>query len=169
MVSMCFRPFGKLARSWVSRVRTAPTRRRSSPWVAPRFEKFCIGRTHYAKPSPSAVDRTVRGGYPHQGGNMATLDSTAVPDYGRRLRLDGKHFIVLGAGQGMGRQTSHALHQMGAGVFCVDQDSERAAHGVSGVTGIAYGGERTRGDAVGGLAPAAETQMGAIDGFADII
>jgi len=100
---------------------------------------------------------------------MATLDSTAVPDYGRRLRLDGKHFIVLGAGQGMGRQTSHALHQMGAGVFCVDQDSERAAHVASEVKGIAYVADCTKRDEVRGLAAEAEKQMGRIDGFVDII
>jgi 3-oxoacyl-[acyl-carrier protein] reductase len=52
---------------------------------------------------------------------MTRTDDTEVPDYQRWLRLDGKRFVVLGAGQGMGRQVSHALAQVGARVFCVDK------------------------------------------------
>lgn len=53
-------------------------------------------------------------------------DSSAVPDYTGLLKLEGRGFVVLGAGDGMGRQTCHALSQAGADVLCVDNDASRA-------------------------------------------
>jgi NAD(P)-dependent dehydrogenase (short-subunit alcohol dehydrogenase family) len=53
-------------------------------------------------------------------------DSSAIPDYLSRLRLDGLGFVVLGAGDGMGRQACHALAQAGARVLCVDRDASLA-------------------------------------------
>src|SRR5437868_526670 len=49
-----------------------------------------------------------------------------IPDYVRALRLDGQGFVVLGAGQGMGAQSAHALSQAGARLLCVDNDEARA-------------------------------------------
>ncbi|MDV6271009.1 SDR family NAD(P)-dependent oxidoreductase [Rhodococcus globerulus] len=49
-----------------------------------------------------------------------------VPDFQARARLDGHRVIVLGGGAGMGRQTVHALIQLGATVACVDRDSTAA-------------------------------------------
>ena len=45
---------------------------------------------------------------------MTRTDDTPVPDYPGLLRLDGRRFVVLGAGQGIGRQASHALASVGA-------------------------------------------------------
>ena len=45
---------------------------------------------------------------------MVSTDDTPVPDYPSLLRLDDKRFVVVGAGQGIGRQTSHALASVGA-------------------------------------------------------
>ena len=45
---------------------------------------------------------------------MTRLDDTPVPDYANRLRLDGRRLVVIGAGQGIGRQASHALAANGA-------------------------------------------------------
>jgi carboxylesterase type B len=42
---------------------------------------------------------------------MTTADNSPIPDYLARLRVDGRNFVVAGAGMGMGRQTSHALAQ----------------------------------------------------------
>ena len=53
---------------------------------------------------------------------MIYPDSHEVPDFTSLLRLDGRAFVVLGAGDGMGRQTAHALGQCGARVLCVDRD-----------------------------------------------
>jgi NAD(P)-dependent dehydrogenase (short-subunit alcohol dehydrogenase family) len=51
----------------------------------------------------------------------------AIASYADPARLDGRGFVVLGAGQGIGRQTCHALSQAGAEVLCVDRESELAA------------------------------------------
>jgi len=45
-----------------------------------------------------------------------------IPDYRARAKLDGQRVVVLGGGAGMGRQTVHALAQLGAAVACVDRD-----------------------------------------------
>ena len=45
---------------------------------------------------------------------MTRLDDSPVPDYANRLRLDGRRFVVIGSGQGIGRQAAHALAANGA-------------------------------------------------------
>ena len=54
---------------------------------------------------------------------MTRADDSAVPDYAGMLRLDGRKYVVIGAGQGMGRQAAHALAANGAQVHCVDVDN----------------------------------------------
>lgn len=54
-------------------------------------------------------------------------ESDHVVDYASQLHLAGRHFVVLGGGQGMGRQVSHALTQVEATITVVDADAERAA------------------------------------------
>jgi NAD(P)-dependent dehydrogenase (short-subunit alcohol dehydrogenase family) len=100
---------------------------------------------------------------------MQAADNSPIPDYGKRLRLDDKRYIVLGAGQGMGRQTSHALHQMGARVFCVDLEAARAEQVAKEVEGIAWHADCTKREEVEKLVAEAEKRMGRIDGFIDII
>jgi NAD(P)-dependent dehydrogenase (short-subunit alcohol dehydrogenase family) len=56
---------------------------------------------------------------------MTAPDTTDVPDYASLLRLDGGRYLVLGAGQGIGRQSAHALVANGAQVICVDLDPAR--------------------------------------------
>jgi NAD(P)-dependent dehydrogenase (short-subunit alcohol dehydrogenase family) len=58
----------------------------------------------------------------------AKFDNTPVPDFAGQLRLSGRVFVVLGAGNGIGRQVSHALAQAGAKVGCVDRDPDLAKH-----------------------------------------
>jgi NAD(P)-dependent dehydrogenase (short-subunit alcohol dehydrogenase family) len=70
-------------------------------------------------------------------------DSAAVPDYSSFLRLDGKGFVVLGAGDGMGRQTCHALAQAGATVLCVDRDPQLADSIAKEVSGVAVAADVT--------------------------
>ena len=57
---------------------------------------------------------------------MAQSERSPVADYANPARLDGRGFVVLGAGQGIGRQTCHALSQAGAKVLCVDRERELA-------------------------------------------
>lgn len=100
---------------------------------------------------------------------MTTSDPTPVPNYSDLARLDGKAFIVLGAGQGMGRQTSHALRQAGAGVFCVDKEKDRAEDVAREVDGMAWAADCTRRDEVERLVEAAVRRYGRLDGFVDIV
>jgi NAD(P)-dependent dehydrogenase (short-subunit alcohol dehydrogenase family) len=57
---------------------------------------------------------------------MPTPERSAVADYKNPARLDGCGFVVLGAGQGIGRQSAHALAQSGAKVLCVDREIDLA-------------------------------------------
>ncbi len=109
---------------------------------------------------------------------MTTADSSPVPDYLSRLRLDGRNYLVVGAGQGMGRQTAHALAQAGAAkVVCVDVEADRAdeiaAELGSGADGSPIGmpwiGDVTQRAEVARLVAEATTAVGRIDGFVDIV
>lgn len=104
-------------------------------------------------------------------------DRSPVPDYPSMLRLDGRRYVVAGAGQGIGRQTAHSLAQAGAEkILCVDIDVDRAravAEEIDTVAGrsvaLAWSGDVTgRGDAAR-LADDAERLFGAVDGLVDII
>src|SRR5262245_17498246 len=63
-------------------------------------------------------------------------DRSPVPDYRKLYDLDGRVMVVLGGGNGIGRQTCHALAQAGAKVVCVDRDSALAAEVAAEVNGI---------------------------------
>ncbi len=100
---------------------------------------------------------------------MTRSDDTAVPDYQGLLRLDGRRFLVLGAGQGIGRQTSHALAGAGARVACVDVDADLASDIAAEVDGIALSGDATERDDVARLFEQAVGGLGGLDGVVDII
>ncbi|MBP1687876.1 MAG: family oxidoreductase [Deltaproteobacteria bacterium] len=96
-------------------------------------------------------------------------DHSPVPSYPDRLRLDGKGFIVVGAGQGMGRQSAHALASVGAKVVCVDIVDVLAVQVAEEVGGIPWVGDVTRREEVERLVTHAEAALGRIDGFVDIV
>jgi NAD(P)-dependent dehydrogenase (short-subunit alcohol dehydrogenase family) len=100
---------------------------------------------------------------------MTRTDDTEVPDYRSLLSLEGKNFVVLGAGQGIGRQSSHALAAVGARVFCVDLDAGLADDIAKEVGGIAWAGDAIAPDSARRLYQEAEEQLGRIDGIVDII
>ncbi len=100
---------------------------------------------------------------------MTTGDHSPVPDYLSRLRLDGRAFAVIGAGRGIGRQTSHALAQAGARLLCVDSHPERAreiADEVGGVACVADVRERAEVERI--VAEVVST-FGTIEGIVDIV
>jgi NAD(P)-dependent dehydrogenase (short-subunit alcohol dehydrogenase family) len=100
---------------------------------------------------------------------LTRTDDTEVPDYSGRLRLDGRGVVVLGAGQGIGRQATHALASVGARMFCVDLDEGLAADVAEEVGGTAWSGDATvRADAERLFADA-ESALGPVDGVVDII
>jgi NAD(P)-dependent dehydrogenase (short-subunit alcohol dehydrogenase family) len=68
---------------------------------------------------------------------MAQPERSPVANYANPASLEGRGFVVLGAGQGIGRQTCHALARAGARVFCVDRDPELADAIAGEVEGVA--------------------------------
>lgn len=101
---------------------------------------------------------------------MTSKDNTEVPDYSGLMRLDGRNLIVVGAGQGMGRQSSHALRQCGARLMCVDLDEGLAKEIADEVDGIPFCGDMTRAADVARLVEQAKISFsGPIHGFVDII
>lgn len=71
-------------------------------------------------------------------------DPDRVPVHAERWRLDGRGFVVLGAGQGIGRQVCHALAQAGAELLCVDQHEDLARRVAQEVGGHAIAADATR-------------------------
>lgn len=101
---------------------------------------------------------------------MKYPDSAAIPSYRDFLSLHGRGFIVLGAGDGMGRQTCHALAQAGAKVLCVDRDPELAQGVAREVSGIAVSADVTvRADMERVFQLAAEAFGRSLRGVVDIV
>lgn len=100
---------------------------------------------------------------------MTDRDRTEVPNYAALTRLDGRVFVVLGAGAGIGRQSCHALAQAGAKVVCVDREAALAAGVAEEVGGVALTGDVTlRADMVRLFAEARE-RAGPVRGVVDIV
>ncbi|MFH8491529.1 SDR family NAD(P)-dependent oxidoreductase [Streptomyces longisporoflavus] len=97
------------------------------------------------------------------------LDTTPVPDYAALHRLDGRAFVLLGAGNGIGRQTAHALTAAGARVLCVDLDKGRAEAVAAETGGIAYVADVTRREEVRELFAYARREPGGLGGVVDIV
>ncbi|MFC9790108.1 SDR family NAD(P)-dependent oxidoreductase [Rhodococcus sp. NPDC127528] len=94
-------------------------------------------------------------------------DGDRIVDCLSRFDLSRRRYLVLGGGQGMGRQVSHALAQLGATVIVVDIDLSRAA-GVCAEIGPAATAERV--DATDDTDMAALAgRAGEIDGIVDVI
>lgn len=73
-----------------------------------------------------------------------TAAADAVPRYGDLFRLDGSTVAVLGGGDGIGRQTAHALCQQGARVAVIDRDADRARQVAEEVGGVPFAIDVTR-------------------------
>jgi NAD(P)-dependent dehydrogenase (short-subunit alcohol dehydrogenase family) len=100
---------------------------------------------------------------------MTRTDDTPVPDYPGLLRLDGKRFVVLGAGQGIGRQASHALASVGARLACVDQEPDLAADIAGEVDAVPLSGNAYDRADVERMFDEAGRALGGIDGVVDTI
>jgi NAD(P)-dependent dehydrogenase (short-subunit alcohol dehydrogenase family) len=99
---------------------------------------------------------------------VSARDTSAVPDYLAKLRLDGRVFVVLGGGNGIGRQTCHALAQAGAQIVCVDRDAELARAVADEVRGAALDADVTKRSEVERVFAEAKKQ-GAVRGVVDIV
>jgi NAD(P)-dependent dehydrogenase (short-subunit alcohol dehydrogenase family) len=97
------------------------------------------------------------------------VDTTPVPDYASWLRLDGRVVVVIGGGQGIGRQMSHAAASVGARVCCTDIDEERAKRVAAEVGGMPWVGDVTRRSEVERLFAEVEDELGPPEAVADIV
>ena len=100
---------------------------------------------------------------------MTRADNTPVPDYTALLRLDDRAFVVIGAGQGIGRQTTHALAAAGARTLCVDVDAELAEEVAAEVGGVPWVGDATHRDEMARLFADADIELGHVHGVVDIV
>jgi NAD(P)-dependent dehydrogenase (short-subunit alcohol dehydrogenase family) len=100
---------------------------------------------------------------------MVSTDETPVPDYPSLLRLDGKRFVVVGAGQGIGRQTAHALASVGARLLCVDNRDDLAKEIAEEVGGVPFVADATKRDDANAAVKACVDEFGGIDGMVDIV
>jgi NAD(P)-dependent dehydrogenase (short-subunit alcohol dehydrogenase family) len=92
-----------------------------------------------------------------------------VPSYPALLDLTDRMCVVLGAGQGMGRQSAHALAQAGATVACVDQDPQLAASIADAVGGISLTADVTKSAEVERVFDEVASTLGAVHGVVDIV
>jgi NAD(P)-dependent dehydrogenase (short-subunit alcohol dehydrogenase family) len=94
----------------------------------------------------------------------AEVDRSEVPDFGALARLDGRRFVVLGGGNGIGRQVCHALAQAGAAVVCVDRSPELAEAVAAEVEGESLVADVTRRDELEHV-----LAQGQVSGLVDIV
>jgi NAD(P)-dependent dehydrogenase (short-subunit alcohol dehydrogenase family) len=97
------------------------------------------------------------------------FDETPVPDFGGLTRLDERVFVVLGAGQGIGRQAAHALSQFGARVVCVGRRPEPTERVAKEVGGTAFVGDAQDRATVTRLFEQVDSEHGRLDGIVDVI
>ena len=101
---------------------------------------------------------------------MAQPERGPVANYINPASLDGRGLVVLGAGQGIGRQTAHALARAGARVLCVDRDPELAEAIAAEVEGVACVADVTaRADVERVFAEATKRFGDSLGGLVDIV
>lgn len=98
---------------------------------------------------------------------MANL--TQEMDFRNALLQDGRHFVLMGAGQGIGVQIARALTQVGAEVLCVDRDAAGAQATAHSVGARHYAADVTRRDEVTGAFAYARECWGEIHGVVNIV
>lgn len=93
-----------------------------------------------------------------------------IPTFQSLLSMQGQAHIVLGAGQGIGEQTAHALSQQGARVLCVDLDEARAQSVAEAVGGVAGAADVTQRSEVARIFSEADRRFGSsLFGVVDVV
>jgi NAD(P)-dependent dehydrogenase (short-subunit alcohol dehydrogenase family) len=90
-------------------------------------------------------------------------------DFLSQLRLDGRGFVLLGAGQGIGAATAHALGQAGARVLCVDKEAALASGIAAEVGGVPCVADVTQRADMERVFATARDAFGAVRGIVDIV
>jgi NAD(P)-dependent dehydrogenase (short-subunit alcohol dehydrogenase family) len=89
-------------------------------------------------------------------------------DFPNLFGLQGKRFLVLGAGAGVGEHITWALVAAGAEVMCVDRDEEAVARVAAEAGATAFVADLVDDAAVADLGRAVQ-RWGRIDGFVDVV
>ena len=89
--------------------------------------------------------------------------------YLKMLDRQGRGFVVLGAGQGIGAAGAHALAQAGAAVLCVDNDEGRAQAIAREVEGHACCADVLQRADMERIFREAQTRLGTVTGIIDIV
>ncbi|WP_063900499.1 SDR family NAD(P)-dependent oxidoreductase [Burkholderia stagnalis] len=97
------------------------------------------------------------------------MNELSIPNYPSLLHLNGHGVIVLGAGQGIGEQTAHALAQAGAKVLCVDQDAQLASRIADAVGGVPFAADVTSREDMVRIFEIAKSSFGRVRGVVDIV
>jgi len=100
---------------------------------------------------------------------VTRTDNTAVPAFADRLRLDGRGVVLVGAGQGIGRQAAHALASVGGRVFCIDKEPDLAVEIAAEVGGLAGIGDVTDRATTDRLVGEAVSAFGRVQHVVDIV
>ncbi|MCZ4497557.1 MAG: short-chain dehydrogenase/reductase [Marmoricola sp.] len=100
---------------------------------------------------------------------MTTIDNTPAADFRALASLEGRTAVVVGAGNGIGRQTAHALTAAGATVVCVDVDRDRAEAVASEVGGVALVADACEREGVAEILSVADAQAGPLAAVVDIV
>jgi NAD(P)-dependent dehydrogenase (short-subunit alcohol dehydrogenase family) len=96
-------------------------------------------------------------------------DTSPIADYAAAFRLNGRRVVVIGAGQGIGRQAACGAAVLGAKVACIDVDPERAEAVAGESGGLAITGDATRGPEMERMLEEARQGLGGLDAVIDII
>jgi NAD(P)-dependent dehydrogenase (short-subunit alcohol dehydrogenase family) len=86
------------------------------------------------------------------------------------FRLDGRSFVVIGAGAGIGEHVSRAICALGGQVLCVDADRQRAAAIGAALDAPHLAADATDAEAVGAVRDRAVSEFaGTLHGFVDVV
>lgn len=91
-------------------------------------------------------------------------------NYPDLIRLNDQGMVVLGAGQGIGKEVCHALAQAGARLICVDRDEDLARQVARDTQGVAFVADVTQRHDMERIIAAAEGTFGKqLRGLVDIV
>lgn len=106
--------------------------------------------------------------WPNRALPHKALPANQVPHEGL-FRFDGRSFVVLGAGGGIGEHISRTLTALGGKVLCVDREAA-AVQELAEELGMPYvAADITSEVGLAGIAESARRELGTISGYVDVI